>query len=117
MAWLPACARPSNESVAQRPARNVILFLADGTGISTVHAASIHGHGAAQKLYIQHMPHLGFSETSSASTWVTDSAAGMTAIVTGEKTHNGVISQGPDAVRGKQDGRPLKSILEYAEEK
>jgi len=114
---LAACVRPSIEPVAQRRARNVILFLADGTGISTVHAASVHGHGDAQKLYVQHMPHLGFSETSSASSWVTDSAAGMTAIVTGEKTHNGVVSQGPDSVRGKSDGRPLKSVLEYAEEK
>ena len=39
------------------------------------------------------MPHIGLSETSSASSWVADSAAGMTAIVTGQKTHNGVISQ------------------------
>jgi alkaline phosphatase len=37
--------------------------------------------------------------------------------VTGQKTHNGVLSQGPDASRGKQDGSPLKTILEYAEEK
>jgi alkaline phosphatase len=28
-----------------------------------------------------------------------------------------VISQGPDAIRGKQDGTPLKTLLEYAEEK
>jgi alkaline phosphatase len=41
----------------------------------------------------------------------------MTAIVTGHKTHNGVISQGPDAVRGKKDGVALKTILEYAEER
>ena len=98
-------------------ARNVILFLGDGTGLSTIHAASLHGYGEPQKLYIQRMPNLALSETSSASRWVTDSAAGMTAIVTGQKTHNGVISQGADAVRGQKDGRPLKTILEYAEEK
>jgi alkaline phosphatase len=98
-------------------ARNVILFLGDGTGLSTIHAASLHGYGQPQKLYIQRMPYLAWSETSSASRWVTDSAAGMTAIVTGQKTHNGVISQGADAVRGQKDGRPLKTILEYAEEK
>jgi alkaline phosphatase len=110
--------KPDAAAVAnQRPARNVILFLGDGTGLSTIHAASVHGYGEPQKLYIQRMPHLAFSETSSASRWVTDSAAGMTAIVTGEKTHNGVISQSDDAVRGKKDGRPLKTILEYAEEK
>ena len=120
VAFPAACARPSNSPAAEataRPAKNVILFLADGTGISTVNAASVHGHGEAQKLFIQHMPHLAFSETSSANSWVTDSAAGMTAIVTGEKTNNGVISQGSETVRGKQDGRRLKSILEYAEEK
>ncbi len=41
----------------------------------------------------------------------------MTAIVTGQKTHNGVLSQGPDSERGKKDGTPVKTILEYAEEK
>ena len=98
-------------------AKNVILFLADGTGIPTIHAASIYGYGKPQQLFIQQMPHLGLSETSTASSWVTDSAAGMTAIVTGEKTHNGVVSQAADAVRGERDGRLLKSILEYAEER
>ena len=97
-------------------AKNVILFLADGTGIPTVNAASLHGYGKPRSLYIQKMPHLGLSETSSASSWVTDSAAGMTAIVTGVKTHNGVISQGPDSIRGSKDGEGLKTILEYAEE-
>ena len=56
------------------------------------------------------------SDTSTASQIVTDSAAGMTAIVTGQRTHNGVIAQSAAAVRGKQDGEPLKTILEYAEE-
>jgi alkaline phosphatase len=40
----------------------------------------------------------------------------MSAIVTGQKTNNGVISQSADAERGKKDGAPLKTILEYAEE-
>lgn len=98
-------------------AKNVILFLGDGTGLSTVHAASIYAHGKPQAFYIHSMPHLGLMETSAATTWNTDSAAGMTAIVTGQKTDVGVVSQGPDAERGVTDGTPLKSILEYAEEK
>jgi alkaline phosphatase len=101
---------------AETKAKNVILFLADGTGIPTINAGSIHGYGKPRSLYIQGMPNIGLSETSSASSWVTDSAAGMTAIVTGVKTHNGVISQGPDAQRGIKDGEGLKTILEYAEE-
>ena len=99
-----------------RKAKNVILFLADGASLATVSAASIHGYGEPLALYVQQMPHIGLSETSAASQWVTDSAAGMTAIVTGHKTHNGVISQSASAVRGKKDGEHLKTILEYAEE-
>jgi len=98
-------------------AKNVILFLGDGAGPSTLNAASIRGYGKPLALYIQNMPHIALSETSAASNWVTDSAAGMTAIVTGQKTHNGVISQSASAERGIRDGEPLKTILEYAEER
>jgi len=102
---------------APRKARNVILFLGDAGGIPTLNAASAYGHGAPLKLFIHSMPHIALMETSTASEWVTDSAAGMTAIVTGEKTNNGVLSQSARAVRGKSDGEPLKTIVEYAEER
>lgn len=101
---------------AKGRAKNIILFLADAGGVPTVNAASIVGYGEPQKLFVQSWNQIGLSDTSTASQWVTDSAAGMTAIVTGVKTHNGVISMGPDTVRGKQDGTPLKTILEHAEE-
>lgn len=103
-------------SAADKRAKNVILFLADAGGVPTLNAASLHGYDAPQKLYVQGWPNIALSDTSTASNWVTDSAAGMTAIVTGVKTQNGVISQGPDTVRGKKDGARLKTILEYAEE-
>ena len=115
------CAHDSVETKRPRAtsarAKNVVLFLGDGTGLATVHAASVLGHGKPQALYIHSMPYMGLSETSAASTWNTDSAAGMTAIVSGQKTHVGVVSQGPDAKRGVRDGKPLKTILEYAEER
>jgi alkaline phosphatase len=101
---------------AQDRAKNVILFLGDAGGIPTISAASIYGYNKPHRLFVQRMPHIALSETSSASQWVTDSAAGMTAIVTGHKTHNGVISQSDVAVRRLKDGAPLKTILEYAEE-
>ena len=103
-------------AAAQSRAKNVILFLADAGGIPTIHAASLHGYGAARKLFIQRMPNIGLSDTTSASGYVTDSAAGMTAIVTGQRTHNGVIAQSASGQRGVRDGEPLKTILEYAEE-
>jgi alkaline phosphatase len=98
-------------------AKNVILFLADAGGVATLNAASLHGYQAPLKLHVQGWPHVGLSDTTPVGGVVTDSANGMTAIVTGQKTRNGVISQGPDAVRGKRDGRVLKTILEYAEER
>jgi alkaline phosphatase len=104
------------ELPAQDRAKNVVLFLGDAGGIPTVNAASIYGYSKPHQLFLQKMPHIALSETSSASQWVTDSAAGMTAIVTGYKTHNGVISQSDTAVRRVKDGAPLKTILEYAEE-
>lgn len=106
----------SGQLQSRQPARNVILFLADAGGLPTLNAASLHGYGEGRRLFVQRMPHIGLSETATASQFVTDSAAGMTAIVTGQRTHNGVIGQGADAVRGVRDGTPLKTILEYAEE-
>lgn len=97
-------------------AKNVILFLADAGGVPVVSAASILGYGEQRRLNVQQWPHLGLSETSPVDNFVSDSANGMSSIVTGVKTHNGVISQGPDAVRGRTDGTPTKTVLEYAEE-
>jgi alkaline phosphatase len=102
---------------AQQRAKNVIIFLGDAGGLSTLNAASIHGYKEPRALYIQRMPHIGLSETSSTDSWVTDSAAGMTAIVTGRKTANGVLSEAPAAEGAKEEGAPYKTILEYAEER
>jgi alkaline phosphatase len=108
---------PASAIAGPKRARNVILFLADAAGVPVLNAASLHGYRAPLRLHVQTWPHLGLSETSPTDGFVSDSANGMTAIVTGQKTGNGVISQGPDAIRGKKDGRPLKTILEYAEER
>jgi len=104
-------------AAAERRAKNVILFIGDAAGIPTLNAASIYRYNAPGKLFIQHMPHLGLMDTSASDVWVTDSAAAMTAIVTGQKTNNGVLSQSAVADRGKQEGEPLQTILEHAEER
>lgn len=109
-AWLLALAGVAYG--AGEKARNVILFLGDASGIPTLNAAGIYAHNRPQSLFIQSMPHLALVDTSSANAWVTDSAAGMTAIVTSQKTNNMMLSQAP----GPQ-AQPLKTILEYAEEK
>jgi alkaline phosphatase len=104
-------------AAAPAKARNIVLFLADAGGVSTLSAASLMAYGEPLRLHVQQWPHLGLSETSPVDEFVSDSANGMSAIVTGVKTRNGVISQGPDAVRGRTDGAPTKTLLEYAEER
>ena len=98
-------------------ARNVILFVGDGVGVSSLNAASIYGYGKPQALYLQKMPHVALADTSTAKEWVSDAAASATAWATGHKGRNGVISQSPSAERGAKDGETLKTILEYAEER
>ena len=100
----------------EQRAKNVIVFLADAGGVSTINGASLLAYGEPLKLHIQQWPHLGLSETSPVDKFVSDSANGMSAIMTGVKTHNGVISQGPDGMRGERDGVLTKTLLEYAEE-
>jgi alkaline phosphatase len=72
-------------------------------------------HDRAQSLFIQSMPHVGLSDTSALNEWVSDSAAGMTAIMTGHKTNNGVVSMIPSAAGGAPT--PVKTFLEYAEQR
>ncbi|MEN1929919.1 alkaline phosphatase [Luteimonas sp. MJ250] len=107
----------SAHDAGEARAKNVIVFLADAAGVSTLHGASLHGYGEPLKLHIQGWPHLGLSDTSPVDKWVSDSANGMSSIMTGVKTRNGVISQGPDAVRREKDGTPTRTLLEYAEER
>ena len=114
-AQTPAGRAPAAVTPSVERATNVILFIGDAGGLPTLNAASLYGYDRPQALFIQQMPYIALMDTSAANNWVTDSAAGMTAIVTGRKTHNGVLSQADDAVRGKHDGARLKTILEYAE--
>src|SRR5664279_2002417 len=86
-------------SAAGRSARNVILFIGDAGGIPTLNAASIYGYNEPAKLFVQNMPHMGLMDTSAANNWVADSASAMSAIVTGQKTDNDVISMSA-AVQG-----------------
>jgi alkaline phosphatase len=97
-------------------ARNVILFIGDGAGISSLNAASIYGYGEPQALYLESMPYVALSDTSTASGWVTDGSASLSAVATGVKTQIGIVSESANAVRGKKDGTLLKTVLEYAEE-
>jgi alkaline phosphatase len=85
-------------------ARNIILMIADGAGVSHFHAAIIVHQ---EKLHIENFKNIGFTKTHSADSFLTDSGASGTAIATGKKTYNGAI--GVDA-----DTNSVTSILEHA---
>ena len=97
-------------------AKNVILFVGDGVGVSSLNAASILGYGKPQALYLQKMPNVALADTSTAKEWVTDAAASATAWATGHKGRNGVLSMSPDAERGTKDGEIYKTVVENAME-
>jgi alkaline phosphatase len=90
-------------------AKNAILFVGDGGGVTSLNAASIYGYGKPQALYIQSMPNVALADSSTTVEWVTDGAAAASAFATGKKGRNGVVSMSPD-------GQAYKTVLEYAEE-
>ncbi len=85
--------------------KNIILMIGDGMGVSQVFSGITANKGI---LNIMNMKYIGFSQTQSASDFITESAAGGTAIACGQRTTNGFI--GVD-----EDKRPMESILEIAE--
>lgn len=94
-------------------AKNVILFLGDAGGLPTLNAAGIYAHDRPLSLFLHTMPHIGLSETSALENWVTDSAAGMTAIMTGHKTRVGMVSMVPEGAGFTQPD----TLLELAEKR
>lgn len=91
---------------AKKP-KNVILMIGDGMGVAEVFAGITANGG---HLFLDNFKHIGFSKTQSADKYITDSAAGGTALATGQRTYNGAIGVNTDTVA-------IKSILEMAEEK
>jgi alkaline phosphatase len=73
--------------------KNVILLIGDGMGLAQIHAAWVANYG---QLNITQLKNIGFSQTGAANAGNTDSAAGGTAMATGEKTNNRYIGMGPD---------------------
>lgn len=90
-----AKATQTHASVDTR-AKNIIFFLGDGMGINTLTAARIYAVGEDGELTIDTLPESAFVKTFSNDAQVTDSAASMSAYMTGVKQNNGVISMSSD---------------------
>lgn len=122
---LSATQQANNEAVTESgKAKNVILFVGDGMGISTVTAARIlagqleGGMGEDYQLSFETMPYSGFVKTYNVDAQTPDSAGTMTAMVSGVKTDVGVIGVDEDIERGVCStvaGNELVTSLELAE--
>ncbi len=105
-------------------AKNVILFVGDGMGVSTVTAARIlEGQlkgmsGEENNLSFDLFPFTGLAKTYNVDAQTPDSAGTMTAMMSGVKTDVGVIGVDEDIVRGDCTtvaGNELTTALELAE--
>ncbi|MFT3801424.1 MAG: alkaline phosphatase [Burkholderiaceae bacterium] len=81
---------------ASAPSRNVLFFLGDGMGITTMTAARIYHVGEDGELTMDTLPETAFVHTYSNDGQVTDSAPSMAAYMTGVKMNNEVISMTPE---------------------
>ncbi|MEQ9396880.1 alkaline phosphatase [Haliea sp.] len=113
-------------SAPSATARNVILFVGDGMGISTLTAARIleaqragAEFGEENELYFENFPHTALVKTYNTNSQVPDSAGTMGAMVTGLKTDIGVFGYDETVERGDcssiGDDNKLATYLEMAE--
>ncbi len=106
-------------------ARNVILFIGDGMGISTITAARIlegqrRGEsGEDNRLSFEEFPYSALVRTFSANQQVSDSAPTATALVTGWHANDGALSVAPTLAYNEADAKvvaahSLQTLLELA---
>jgi alkaline phosphatase len=107
-----------------KPAKNVILFIGDGMGVSTVTAARIfQGQTRGQTgeenfLPWEKFPHAAFSKTYNTNQQTGDSAGTATALNSGIKSQAGMISGDSSVYRGDCDsmqGHVARTTIELAE--
>ncbi len=111
---------------APSTAKNVILFVGDGMGISTVTATRIFDgqskgmQGEENVLSFEKFPNVAMVKVYNTNQQVPDSAGTATAMMTGSKTRAGMINVGPAANRGDCSAatdNPLTSLGTIAKQR
>lgn len=99
----------------EKRAKNIILMVPDGQGLSNVTAARIFKNGPnGDPLFQETLENIGHQRTHSKNSTVTDSAAAASAWASGAKFNNGEISCHDDDFDGSCDDRPVPTILDIA---
>ncbi|MGI8495159.1 MAG: alkaline phosphatase [Pyrinomonadaceae bacterium] len=119
-----AIERAKNLKPIKKRAKNVILFIGDGMGVSTLTASRIFegqqqgASGEENRLSFEEFPYSALSKTYSANQQTSDSAPTMSAIVTGVKTNEGLLSVNQTVKRRNFNsvrGNETLTVLEMAE--
>ncbi len=102
----------------RRRAKNVIFFVGDGMGVSTVTATRVFSVGVAGQLVLDQFPYTALSKTYSSDSITPDSAPTMSAMMTGVNTNQSVIgfdeSTEPSDFNRNGDGDASWTLLEMA---
>ncbi|WP_186758052.1 alkaline phosphatase [Echinicola salinicaeni] len=72
----------------EEPIKQIILMVGDGNGLAHI-SAGMYANGG--ELTLTQLNHIGLVKTQAADDFTTDSAAGATALATGEKVNNRAI--------------------------
>jgi len=99
-------ARAGTKAIPASASKNLILFVGHGYGIVPMTATRIYANGENGELAIDRFPETALVRTASRNASSADSAAAMTAYMTGVRVDNGVLSQSPDTRPYDEDGRP-----------
>lgn len=109
----------------RKKAKNVILFIGDGMGVSTLTAARIFEgqlrgeSGEENRLSFEEFPYSALSKTYQVNQQTPDSAPTMSAIISGIKTDEGIISVNQNVRHADHTtvaGNETETLIEYAED-
>lgn len=121
LALLSADGDSARGSSSGRRAKNVIFFVGDGMGVSTVTATRVYSVGVGGQLVMDQFPYTALSRTYSADAITPDSAPTMTAMMTGRNTNQTVIGLDQTSevadFNKDGDGEKLWTVLEQAKER
>jgi alkaline phosphatase len=114
-------ARAEHGRPSRGRARNVIVFIGDGMGISTIAATRVMSVGVDGNLVMDQFPHSALSRTADADHITPDSASTMTSMMTGVNANSGVLGFGSETefgdFNGDGDGIPRATALELAKQR
>ena len=100
------CSNSNKQTKSEKP-QNIILLIGDGMSTPQIYAYMLTQESPTA---FEQFPVSGLVKTASKSHKITDSAAGGTAIATGNKTNNGMIGMNSDSI-------PVPSMLEILSDK